>query len=235
MREIKLNGYIDDEILFGDEITPDGIHTALYGENGDLSDDVNIVLNSYGGSVNAATRIYDEISAYTGNVRITISGTAASAAVGMAMAANELSITPGSMMMIHDPMFFAYGNVRDLQHGIDVLNSAKDSILNLYESRISITRDEAAALMSAETWMDATAALKYGFVDSIAGRDEPVNSAQERTVDKDEATKKIKAWYGRKLAATIPRPEEPTGKARDEPKVNAREKRLRLLIMERDG
>ena len=236
MRELKLNGYIDEESLFGDEMTPQSVHDALYGENGDLTDDVHITLNSYGGSVNAATQIHDAISAYPGKVHITISGTAASAAVGLVMAADELDMTAGSMMMIHDPVAMAYGNARDMQSMIETLNTAKDSILNVYEGRIKITRDKAAELMSAETWMDSKTALEYGFIDGIAEKKDTENSAGERVYDKAEAEKKIKAWYSRKLAASAPKNEEPTAPARDEPeegKVNAREKRLRLLIMER--
>ena len=30
MREINLNGYIDDEVWFGDEITPENLHDILY-------------------------------------------------------------------------------------------------------------------------------------------------------------------------------------------------------------
>ena len=236
MRELKLNGYIDEESLFGDEMTPQSVHDALYGEKGDLTDDVHITLNSYGGSVNAATQIHDAISAYPGKVHITISGTAASAAVGLVMAADELDMTAGSMMMIHDPVAMAYGNARDMQSMIETLNTAKDSILNVYESRIKITRDKAAELMSAETWMDSKTALEYGFIDGIAEKKETENSAGERVYDRAEAEKKIKAWYSRKLAASTPKNEEPTARARDEPeegKVNAREKRLRLLMMER--
>ena len=236
MRELKLNGYIDEESWFGDEMTPQSVHDALYGEKGDLADDVHITLNSYGGSVNAATQIHDAISAYPGKVHITISGTAASAAVGLVMAADELDMTAGSMMMIHDPVAMAYGNARDMQSMIDTLNTAKDSILNIYEGRIKITRDKAADLMSNETWMDSKTALEYGFIDGIAEKKETENSAGERIYDKAEAEKKIKAWYSRKLAASAPKNEEPAARARDEPeegRVNAREKRLRLLIMER--
>ena len=76
MREITMNGYIDDESWFGDEITPSGLHNWLYGENDAAVDDVHIRLNSYGGSCNAATRMFDDIRAYPGSVKITISGTA---------------------------------------------------------------------------------------------------------------------------------------------------------------
>ena len=103
MREINLNGYIDEAVWYGDEITPDALHEALYGAENQYSDDVHIRLNSYGGSCNAATRMFDDIRAYPGNVSITISGTAASAATVLSMAANRLEMTPGSLFMIHDP------------------------------------------------------------------------------------------------------------------------------------
>ena len=40
MRTINLNGYIDEDVWYGDEITPAMLHDALYGENGEFSDDV---------------------------------------------------------------------------------------------------------------------------------------------------------------------------------------------------
>ena len=76
MRELSLNGYIDDEVWFGDEITPESLHEALYGKENRFADDVHIRLNSYGGSCNAAVRMYDDVRAYPGSVWITVSGTA---------------------------------------------------------------------------------------------------------------------------------------------------------------
>ena len=59
MRTINLNGYIDEEVWYGDEITPAMLHDALYGENGEFSDDVRIILNSYGGK--EAIKTYESI------------------------------------------------------------------------------------------------------------------------------------------------------------------------------
>ena len=56
MREIFLNGYIDEEIWFGDEITPGMLNDALYCSGNVPKEDVRIILNSYGGSCNAATQ-----------------------------------------------------------------------------------------------------------------------------------------------------------------------------------
>ena len=64
MRVINLNGYIDEEVWYGDEITPDILHDQLFAEGEDHSLPVRIILNSYGGSCNAAVRMFDDVRAY---------------------------------------------------------------------------------------------------------------------------------------------------------------------------
>lgn len=200
MREINLNGYIDDEVWFGDEITPESLHESLYGANNEYADDVHIRLNSYGGSCNAATRMYDDIRAYPGKVLLTVSGTAASAATVLSMAANKLEMTPGSLWMIHDPSTVAWGNERDLMGAIDLLRACKESILNVYGKRCRKKREDIAAMMTATTWMDAQSALSNGFIDSIVDDEQfglLANSSQPRSVDLKEAKEKVQAWFDR--------------------------------------
>ncbi|MDL2319478.1 Clp protease ClpP, partial [Eubacteriales bacterium OttesenSCG-928-A19] len=153
MRTIDLSGYIDDEVWFGDEITPELLHAALYGEQNQFSDDVHIRLNSYGGSCNAATRMFDDIRAYPGHVQVTVSGTAASAATVLAMAAERLEMTPGSLFMIHDPSVLTWGNERDLLESVQLLRACKESILNMYGTRCKLKRAEVSQLMTDTCWM----------------------------------------------------------------------------------
>ena len=196
-----MNGYIDEEVFFGDEITPANLHEALYGAENQSTDDVHIRLNSYGGSCNAATRMFDDVRAYPGNVHITISGTAASAATVVAMAANRLEMTPGSLFMVHDPSVIAWGNERDLSEAIGLLRACKESILNIYTTRSKLPRGELAAMMTATTWMDAKAAVANGFIDGIAEDDtgyNPDNAVIHRTIDRAEAEVKVDAWLDRR-------------------------------------
>ncbi len=201
MREINLNGYIDDEVWFGDEITPESLHEVLYGtSDAPHSDDVHIRLNSYGGSCNAATRMFDDIRAYPGSVLLTVSGTAASAATVLATAADKLEMTPGSLWMIHDPSVVAWGNERDLLDAINLLRACKESILNVYAKRCRKEREDVAAMMTATTWMDAQTALDNGFIDIIVSDEQTgalTNSAQSRVADLKEAKEKVQAWIDR--------------------------------------
>lgn len=199
MRELSLNGYIDDESWFGDEITPESLHDLLYGTEDTLPEDVHIRLNSYGGSCNAAVRMFDDIRAYPGNVMITISGTAASAATVVAMAADRLEMTPGSLFMIHDPSTVAYGNERDMDEAKAVLHACKESILNMYGTRIRVSRGDVADMMSATSWMDANEAFDKGFVDGITETpDKLPTDSVEHKVTLDTAKAGVQAWFDRK-------------------------------------
>ena len=195
MRELSLNGYIDDEMWFGDEITPESLHEALYGAENQLADDGHIRLNSYGGSCNAAVRMFDDVRAYPGSVRITVSGTAASAATVLAMAADRLEMPPGSLWMIHDPSVVAWGNERELMDSIRLLQACKESILNVYQRRCQ----QVAAMMSATSWLDAQSALQYGFIDAISedGKPGAPENAGERRANLDFAKAKVQAWQDR--------------------------------------
>ena len=201
MREINISGYIDEEVWFGDEVTPESLHGMLYGLKNEFADDVHIRLNSFGGSCNAAVRMHDDIRAYPGEVTVTVSGTAASAGTVLAMAADRLEMTPGSLWMVHDPSTFAWGNERDLNEAVNLLRACKESILNVYGKRCPKPREEVAAMMNAATWMDANQALEDGFIDGIAEDAPSANSSNAtgpRAVNRREAEAKVQAWLERR-------------------------------------
>jgi ATP-dependent Clp protease protease subunit len=140
--------------------------------------------------------MHDDLVAYPGKISITISGTAASAATVLAMAADTLEMTPGSLFMIHDPIVGAIGNEADLMEAIGLLRACKDSIINVYATRTLAGRDQIAQMMKETTWMDDEAALAYGFIDRIAAPSAfgtVINCAVAREV----AEKKVQLWVDR--------------------------------------
>ena len=230
MRDIHLTGYIDDEAWFGDEITPEALHGMLYPEGEEAHGDLRIFLNSYGGSCNAAVRMFDDLRAYPGNVHIIVSGTAASAATVLATAADRLEMTPGSLWMIHDPSVMAWGNERDLEEAIRLLRACKESILNVYSRRCRKARDEVGAMMRDTTWMDAGAALQDGFIDGIVDMGSGIiNAALCHETSLAEAKAKVAVWMERsrpkRIRNTAKQQEaeaasavaEPEARQRDEP------------------
>ena len=115
------------------------------------------------------------------------------------MAADRLEMTPGSLFMIHDPSTVAYGNERDMDEAKAVLHACKESILNMYGTRIRVSREDAADMMSATSWMDANEAFDKGFVDGITETpDKLPTDSVEHKVTLDTAKAGVQAWFDRK-------------------------------------
>ena len=142
--------------------------------------------------------MFDDLRAYPGSIHIIVSGTAASAATVLAMAADRLEMTPGSLWMIHDPGVMAWGNERDLEEAVRLLKACKESILNVYGRRCRKARDEIGAMMRDTTWMDAGQALQDGFIDGIADlRNGVLDAACCHEASLAEAKEKVQNWLDR--------------------------------------
>lgn len=133
----------------------------------DGSDDVELVINSPGGSVFDAAEIYTAIKEYDGNVTAKIVGLAASAASWIAMAADEVSISPLGLMMVHNAQSFAIGDHREMDVSSNMLKSVDDAIRSAYKLKTGLSDDELETLMNAETWFNANEAKEAGLVDSV--------------------------------------------------------------------
>ncbi|MDT3768168.1 Clp protease ClpP [Gleimia hominis] len=162
-RVLRIAGTIAEESWFDDDVTP-GIFA---GELNAGSGPVTIWLNSPGGDVVAAARIYNMLLDYPGTVRVNIDGIAASAASVIAMAASTVAMSPVSMLMIHNPATMAVGDKDELARAMSMLDSVKESILNAYQEKTNLSRAKLSKLMDAETWMDARAAIDMGFADEL--------------------------------------------------------------------
>ena len=138
-------------------------HDELFAGSGP----VTVWLNSPGGDCIAASQIYTMLMDYKGDVTVKIDGIAASAASVIAMAGTKVLMAPTALMMIHNPMTIAYGNHEDMAKAIEMLDEVKESIINAYEIKTSLSRAKLSHLMDSETWMNANKAIELGFVDDI--------------------------------------------------------------------
>ena len=175
-RVLRINGVIAEESWLDDDITPAVFASELNAGSGP----VTIWLNSPGGDVVAAARIYNMLLDYPGKVTVNIDGIAASAASVIAMAASTVAMSPVSMLMIHNPATLAMGDKTELSRALDMLESVKDSIINAYQLKTGLSRAKLSKLMDMETWMDATAAIDLGFANEV------LTSKQASSSDKDD-------------------------------------------------
>lgn len=128
---------------------------------------IEIIINSPGGNVWDGSEIYTALKEYQGQKTGKIVGIAASAASFIAMALDDLQISPTAQIMIHNVMSGAAGDYRDLQHEADVLKNYNVSIANAYKLKTGKEEAELLEMMNKETWLTAQQALENGFVDKI--------------------------------------------------------------------
>lgn len=168
--ELKIDGEIRMEQGFWDWLfdKPDrsatGLEKAIKAASGK---NLTIWINSNGGSCAAASVIYSALMEHkkTGGTITAKINTAISAASVIAMAADEILMSPTGIMMIHNPWTYAEGEVKDMQKAIDILTQVKESIINAYHKKTRKSREEISALMDSETWMSASKAIELGFAD----------------------------------------------------------------------
>lgn len=144
--------------------------------------DIVLWINSNGGSVFDASQIYTALKEHDGKVTVKVDGTAISAASVIAMAGDEVLMSPTSVMMIHNPWTYQEGEVKDMQKAIDILNEVKETIMNAYEAKTGKSRDEISELMDKETWMSAKKAVELGFADGVLYEKELSDDAQNGLV-----------------------------------------------------
>lgn len=185
-RILELHGTIAEESWFDDDVTPQLFKDELNAGSGDIT----VWINSPGGDCVAAAQINNMLTQYKGNVTVKIDGIAASAASVIAMAGNTVLMSPVSMIMIHNPATFAFGDHAEMQKAIDMLAEVKESIINAYVIKTGLTRAKLSHLMDAETWMDANKAIELGFADDIITRAEtkPNTEVPDEENEEDEST-----------------------------------------------
>lgn len=167
-RELRISGVIiDDDFfawLFGGT-TPNEFRSELNSGEGDIT----VWINSEGGNTFAAAQIYNMLKEYKGKVTVKIDAIAASAASVIAMAGDEIQISPVGMMMIHNPWLSTQGDAEEMKTAARFLEDVKESILNAYELKTKLPREQIAQMMDDETWFHAQKAVELGFADKIIG------------------------------------------------------------------
>ena len=150
--------------------SPKKIIKALQEAGGE---DVEIYINSPGGSIFAGSEIYTELRNYSGKKIIKITGIAASAASVIAQA-GECEISPTGMFMIHNVKTSASGDYRDMDNTGDALRAANQSIMNAYIDKTGMDAEILQDLMDRKTYLSAQQAVDHGFVDKIMFSDNAI-------------------------------------------------------------
>lgn len=132
-------------------------------------DEIEVHLNSPGGSVWDGIAIMNSLKAHRARVTVVVDGIAASIATVIAMAGDEVVMAEGSQMMVHRSSGLCWGNAPDMQEMQDFLAKTDATIASIYARRTDGTAAEWLDRMDAETWMTAQEAVDFGLAHRVDG------------------------------------------------------------------
>jgi ATP-dependent protease ClpP protease subunit len=140
-----------------------------------LKGDLDVRINSFGGSVADGLAIFNALRRFSGRVTTHVDGVAYSIASLIAMAGQQIRIAANGMLMIHAPWGMAVGNAPELREMADILDKHADAMV------VSYLRDGGPDAAQIRAWLtdgkdhyfSAAESVAIGLADVVA-EDQPV-------------------------------------------------------------
>lgn len=160
--------------IFGDivdDIYEDGVCALSFAYELDQLgevDEIDVYINSYGGSVAQGFAIYNMLKNHPAKVRTICNGFACSIASVIFLAGDERIMQGASLLMIHNPFTYSCGNADELRKVADDLDKMAQVSIDLYCESTGLDAAIVKDMMDKETWMSASDALELGFATSVS-------------------------------------------------------------------
>lgn len=141
---------------------PDAIKDFLKDVEGK---DLDIFINSGGGSVFAGLAIYNMLKRHKGYKTVYVDGMAASISSVIALAGDKVIIPSNAFMMIHKPWQYLWGgyNADEFRKMADDLDAIEKGIMNVYKENLKegVSIETIQELVNEETWLNGEEAAEY--------------------------------------------------------------------------
>lgn len=127
------------------------------------SKELDIYINSGGGSVFAGLGIYNILKRHKGRKTVYVDGLAGSIASIIAMVGDEIIVPSNSFMMIHKPLCGVIGNANDMREMADTLDRIEEGLINTYKTKLkdNVDIETIKTMVNAETWLTGVEASRY--------------------------------------------------------------------------
>ena len=141
----------------------------LYLDSVDSERDINIYLNTPGGSVYAGLGIYDTMQFIGSKVATICTGMAASMGAVLLVAGEKgmRAALPHSRVMIHQPLGGIQGQASDIEITAREILKLKDELYQIISDHSGQTMDKIRQDADRDYWMTAKEAMEYGMIDKV--------------------------------------------------------------------
>ncbi|RMB57156.1 ATP-dependent Clp endopeptidase proteolytic subunit ClpP [Dokdonia sinensis] len=145
----------------------------LFLESTDANKDIQIYINSPGGSVYAGLGIYDTMQFIKPDVATICTGMAASMGAVLLCAGTKgkRSGLPHSRVMIHQPLGGAQGQASDIEITAREIITLKQELYEIIAKHSGQEYDKVYEDSDRDYWMKADKALEYGMIDEVLRRE----------------------------------------------------------------
>lgn len=163
-----------DRILFlgsaiNDHVANVLVAQLLFLSSEDSEKEINIYINSPGGSVSAGLAIYDTMQFIPCPVATTCVGMAASMAAVLLAAGTKgrRTMLPNSKTMIHQPLGGAYGQASDIEITAAQILKTKKKLYDILSKHTGQSFEKVSADCDRDYYMDSDESVGYGLVDRV--------------------------------------------------------------------
>lgn len=165
---------LKDRIIFLSDEVNDAtaslvVAQLLFLDSEDPDKDINLYINSPGGSITAGMAIYDTMQYTKADVSTICVGMAASMGAFLlsAGAKGKRYALPNSEIMIHQPLGGTQGQATDIQIHAERIIKMKDKLNKMLSENTGQPLDKIKMDTERDNFMSAEEALKYGLIDKI--------------------------------------------------------------------
>lgn len=151
----------------------------LFLESADPSRDVQLFINSPGGSVIAGLGIYDTMQYVAPDVSTICTSLAASMGSILLTAGEKgkRSILPNAYVMIHQPSGGMQGQFSDMEINYNLIKQLRERLYNIYVKHTDKDFETIEKDSDRDNWMTAEEAVEYGLVDEVLTKKKAENAA----------------------------------------------------------
>ena len=163
----------DRIVLLGEEVTDQSanliVAQLLYLESVDPDKDIQLYINSPGGSVTAGMAIYDTMQYIKPDVSTICIGMAASMGAFLLSsgAKGKRFILPNAEVMIHQPSAGTQGQITDMALHLKRLENIKKRMTSILADNTGRSYEEVLGACERDNFMTAEEAQTFGLVDKI--------------------------------------------------------------------
>ncbi len=130
-------------------------------------DEIELHINSNGGSVKEGVAIYNLLKQCTNHKTGIVDGVAHSVAFLILQSCDVRKMCLGTTALVHEMWMYCAGNATQLRKYADDLDDMMESNRQVFLERATISEDELIEIMKNETYLTPEKALEYGLIDEI--------------------------------------------------------------------